>query len=173
MKSKYIECGKIINTHGVRGLLKVEPWCDSPGVFASLRRVFLRGAEGGFEERRIRSASVSKNTVITELDGVTGYEDAVSLKNRTVWCLREDSPVPDGAVLICDLIGLPVIDADSGRVYGTLEEIVPSPASDLYVIVTGGGKKVLFPAVSKFVEERDPERGIFIRPIPGFFDDEI
>jgi 16S rRNA processing protein RimM len=40
-KSQFLECGKIVNTHGVRGGLKLESWCDTPQDLASLKKVFL------------------------------------------------------------------------------------------------------------------------------------
>ena len=42
MEKKYIECGKIINTHGCHGGLKLESWCDEPEVLADFKRVFLK-----------------------------------------------------------------------------------------------------------------------------------
>ena len=40
-KKQFLEIGKIINTHGVRGEVKIDPWCDSPEVFCALSRVYL------------------------------------------------------------------------------------------------------------------------------------
>ena len=80
--------------------------------------------------------------------------------------------MPEGGALIADMIGLPVLDADSGRLYGHLADVQPSPAADLYELRTPGGKAVLLPAVPAFLDRIDIEAGIYIRPIPGFFDEE-
>ena len=45
--SEYLECGKIINTHGVRGEVKIESYCDSPEVLRDLSRVYLK-ENGGY-----------------------------------------------------------------------------------------------------------------------------
>ena len=66
-REPYIECGKIINTHGVRGGLKLESWCDTPADLASLKKVFFKkGAE--FECRKVKKASIFKQFVLMELD---------------------------------------------------------------------------------------------------------
>ena len=40
-KKEFLEIGRIINTHGVRGEVKIEPWCDSPEDFCKLSRIYL------------------------------------------------------------------------------------------------------------------------------------
>ena len=82
---------------------------------------------------------------------------------------RTDIPVPDGAVLIADMIGLDVIDVDTGKKYGTLAEVNDGVRGKLYTVATENGE-VLIPGIPEFVKEIDAERGVFIRPIPGFFD---
>jgi ribosomal 30S subunit maturation factor RimM len=64
-----------------------------------------------------------------------------------------------------------VIDIDSGRVYGTVSDITDVPRGQMYTIETKTGE-VLFPAVKEFLKDIRPDEGIFIRPIPGFFEDE-
>ena len=86
---------------------------------------------------------------------------------------REDIPLKRGDVLIADMIGLPVIDVETARVYGTLREVNDGVQGKLYTIETKTGD-VIFPGIPEFVKEIDVERGVFIRTIPGFFaDDEI
>ena len=41
MKKQYLECGKIINTHGVAGAVKIEPWCDDPYVLARKKHIYF------------------------------------------------------------------------------------------------------------------------------------
>ena len=113
MNKNYLECGKIINTHGIKGAVKVEPWCDSPYVLADLDRVFTKTASG-FKEYEIEGASVFKQLVILELKGVMTIEAAEALKNQILYLSREDIELEDGDVFIADLIGLKVIDVDSG-----------------------------------------------------------
>lgn len=171
MKKPYLECGKIINTHGVKGVLKLESYCDSARVLASLSRVFFKTANESYTERRIRSASVAKGFVLASIEGIDSIEDAAPLKNKTVYALREDIPLARGSYFVADLIGLPVIDAENGKVYGEVLAVDAMPSGDMYTVKTPSGKEVLFPAVKEFLSRIDPDEGIYIKPIPGFFDE--
>ncbi len=169
MKKEYIECGKVCSAHGVRGVVKIDPWCDSPRVLAAQKRVFIHTGGGNYAERRVNSASVSGRFVLMDLDGLDSREAAQAEKNRILYLHRDDIPVKKGAVLIADMIGLPVIDVDTGRVYGTLSEVSDGVRNKLYTVSTESGS-VIIPGVSEFIKEIDTERGVFIRTIPGFFD---
>ena len=165
-KKKFLECGKIVNTHGVKGAVKLESWCNTPEDLASLKRIFI-GADK--KQIAVKHASVFKQFVIAELDGVNDFDAALALKNTVVYAAREDIPLEDGDYFIADVIGLPVIDAESGKEYGKLKDIINRGASDIYVVDTPEGERMM-PAVDEFVKKVDLERGIFITPIEGMFD---
>ena len=168
MKKAYLECGKIINTHGVIGAVKIDPWCDSPEVLASLKTVyFLNGNE--YVGKKVLKVSVFKRFVIATLEGVNDIDTAVLLKETVIYAAREDLPLGEGDYFIADLVGLPVIDAENGTVYGTLAGVINTGASDIYEIDTENGQKMM-PAVAEFVKEVDTEKGIFVKVIPGMFD---
>ncbi len=166
--SKYLECGKIINTHGVRGGLKLESWCDTPKDLASLKKVFLKkGAE--YECHKVKKAAVFKQFVIFELEGINDIDEAMKLKNTIVFADRDDISIDEDAFFLADLIGLPVFDIASGDKIGTLSDVLNLGASDLYEIKTDNGKK-LIPAVDEFIKEIDLDRGIFVSLIEGMLD---
>jgi 16S rRNA processing protein RimM len=167
-KSQYLECGKIINTHGVRGGLKLESWCDSPKDLASLKKVFLKdGAE--YKKYKVKKASVFKQFVLFELEGIADIDTAMSLRTQIVFADRADISIDEDAFFIADIIGLPIIDLESGRELGTLSDVLNLGASDLYEIDTENGKK-LIPAVPEFIKEVDLEKGIFVSLIEGMLD---
>lgn len=168
MKTAFLEAGKIVNTHGVNGDLKIDSWCDTPEIFCSLTRLYL-SENGEYRLLTPRKSSPFKGMALCHFDGIDSMEEANRLKNRTVYARREDIPLPEGAVFTADLLGLPVIDADSGKVYGTIADVQKGAASELYEIKTEKGT-VLFPAVREFVSKIDTENGVYIRPIGGFFD---
>lgn len=169
MKNKYLECGKIINTHGVAGAVKVENRCDTPKILASLKRIYFKDGDR-YGEKKVLSGSVMGQFVLLKLEGVTDLDGAAALKNTLIYADREDLPVEEGAVFIADLIGLPVIDVDDGREYGKLSEVINRGASDIYVVDTPAGERMM-PAVAEFVKSIDTEKGIFVKPIGGMFDD--
>ena len=167
-KNKYIECGKIINTHGCRGGVKLESWCNTPEDLAKMKKIFLEKS-GVYEEYKVLKASVFKQFVLFDLNGITDMDAAMSLKNRTVYALREDFELEEGEYFIADIIGLPVYDADSGKKYGTIKDMVNRGASDIYIVDTPNGESMI-PAVDEFIDRVDPEQGIYIRPIEGMFE---
>lgn len=169
MKKDYLECGKICSAHGVKGAIKVESWCDTTKVLASRKRVFMKKSDATYVEYKVLSASPNDRFVLMSLEGINTREEAQAYKNTVLYLERADIPVPRGRVLISDIIGLPVIDADNGRVYGTLKEVNDAVKGKLYVVSTDSSE-VLIPGVPEFIKEIDTERGVFIHTIPGFFD---
>ena len=168
MKKEYIECGKVCSAHGVRGAMKIDPWCDTPRVLASQKRVFVEDRTSGYKEIKVLSASVGGKFVLMTLEGIDTREAAQAEKNRILYLHRSDIPLKPGAVLIADMIGLPVIDIDTGETLGELVEVNDGVQGKLYTIKTEKGD-VIFPGIPEFVKEIDTERGVFIRTIPGFF----
>ena len=165
---EFPECGKIINTHGCRGGVKIEPWCDSPEVFAALPRVFMK-RNGELVPVRVRRAAVLGNRfVCAELFGVDTMEAADALRGTVLYASRADLGIEEGTLLIAELIGLPVTDAASGKLLGKLKDVIHPGASDIYVIKTEKGE-VMVPAVAEFVREVDIEKGIVLSPIEGMF----
>ena len=169
-RNPYIECGKIINTHGVRGAIKLESWCNTPEEMAKLKKIYLFES-GEYIAKKVKKASVFKQFVIMELDGLVDIDEALPLKNKTVYAARRDFKLSKGEFFICDLIGLDVIDVESGKVYGKLKETINRGASDIYVVDTPTGERMM-PAVSEFVDHIDIDNGIYVKVIPGMLEDE-
>jgi 16S rRNA processing protein RimM len=169
MKKEFLECGLIRAPHGVRGILSVESWCDTPRVLAKQTRVYILGRDGVYVERKIISASVSTDRVLMGIEGVDSREAAQALKNTVLYLRREDIPVPKGAMLIADMIGLPVVDFDTGKVYGEISDVKDGVRYKLYTVKCEGGE-VILPGVDEFIKEISEERGLVVKPIPGFFD---
>ena len=169
MKKEFLEGGKVCNAHGVRGVLKTESWCDTPRVLASQKRVFFAD-KNGYKEHRVLGASVSGAHVLLTLEGIDDYDKAIALKGVVFYLHRSDIPLKAGAMFVADMIGLPVIDKNTGRVYGEISAVDDVPRGRLYTVKTDTGE-VLLPHVDVFVKEIDAERGMLVTPIPGFFDE--
>lgn len=169
MKKEFLECGLIRSPHGVRGILNVESWCDNPRVLAKQKRVYILGKDGTYKECEVISASPAQDRVLMGLSGVDSREAAQALKNTVLYLRREDIPVPKGAMLIADMIGLPVVDFDTGKVYGEISDVRDGVRYKLYTVKCETGE-VILPGVDEFIKEISSERGLVVRPIPGFFD---
>ena len=164
---KYIEIGKIINTRGIRGELKIEPWSDSPDALRGVRCFYFAD---GSSIPVLGSRVLGGRFLLATLEGINTPEAAEKLKGKVISARREEIKKATGDVFICDMIGLPVIDCESGTVYGTLHEVTDGVAQKIYSVKTEKGD-VLIPAVPEFIREIDVEKGIFIKPIAGFFDE--
>ena len=167
MRQKYLECGKIINTHGIDGAVKLECWCDSPDVLADLEVVYFKSGDN-YEVRRVLRGSVFKSFVIAKIEGIPDIDTAQSQVGRVIYADRDDIALEDGDHFIADLIGLDIVHADSGVKLGKLREVINRGASDIYVIDTPDGERMM-PAVDEFVIEIDIDKAIYVRPIEGMF----
>lgn len=159
-KQQYIEAGRIVNTHGVSGEVKIEVWLDSPRFLKRFARVYLDGAP-----RRLLSARVHKSFLLASLEGVDDVNAAMALKGKTLYIDRDDAALPRGAYFLQDIIGARVAD-EQGREIGTLAEVLERPAHNIYVVK--GESEHLIPAVPEFVLSTDAEAGLItVRLIEG------
>ena len=169
MRKIYLECGKVCAAHGVRGVLKVEPWCDTPKVLAMQKRIFLANGDGEFKEAAVLTVSVSAGYVLMSIEGVEGRDAAIAMRGTVLYLHRDDIPVPKGEMLLSDMIGLDVIDANTGVKYGVITDITEVPRGLMYTVKTEKGE-VLYPSAPALVAGVDAERGLLVTPISGFFD---
>lgn len=160
MKERFIEAGQIVNTHGVRGEVRIVPWTDSAEFLAAFRTLYVDG-----KPYRAVSARVHKGMLIAALEGVGDVNAAVRLKGRTVCIDREDAALPEGRFFIRDIIGARVID-EAGAEIGRLTEVIDAPAGFIYVV--RGETEHLIPDVPEFVLSRDADAGVVtVRLIEG------
>ncbi|HIQ70468.1 MAG TPA: 16S rRNA processing protein RimM [Candidatus Avoscillospira stercorigallinarum] len=159
MKSPFLPTGQIVNTHGLKGLVKVMPWADDPADLLDFDRFFIDGTEYAVEH-----SSLQKSMVLLKLEGIDTLEDAVKLRGKEISIARADVELEEGVVFIADLIGLPVYCGE--RELGKITEVLTPPANDVYVVK--GQREYLIPAVKEFIEELNPEAGyVRVRLIEG------
>ena len=113
MKNQYLEAGEIVGTHGIRGEVKIMPWCDGPDFLKAFHTFYIEGTP-----YKVEAARVHKNMLLCKLQGVDDVSIAQTFKNKVVKIDRDSAPVAKGRVFIADLIGLPVYA--EGEEIGTL-----------------------------------------------------
>ena len=159
-KQQYIEAGKIVNTHGVRGEVKIQVWLDSPEFMRRFKTLYIDS-----KPVRLVSSRAHKGFLIAMLDGVEDINAAMSLKNKTVYIDRADAKLKKDEYFLCDIIGSRV-ETENGELVGTLEDILETPASSVYIV--RGEAEHMIPAVPEFVLKTDAENGIItVRLIEG------
>ena len=165
-----IGLGRISGAHGIRGAVKVRPDAAAattdPEVFAALGEVVIGG-----QTYAILQADRLKNQVLLRLAGVDTRSRAKQLTGRQVLGdRRRFPPLPPGEYYWFQLLGLPVYDAGDGALLGRLQEILPTPGHDVYVVVQGQ-RELLLPAVAEVVVEINLEEGFLkVAPTPGLLE---
>ena len=167
---KYLETGKIVGTHGVKGTLRVQPWCDS-GDFLKQFESFYTDKDG-INKLNISSVQPHGNVVLINVKGIDSIEKAEALRNKVIYIDRKDVKLPEGRYFIDDLISCTVTDAESGKSLGILTDVSQTGANDVWHI-TNEGKEYLVPAIEEVIVNVDTETStITIKPLKGIFDDE-
>ena len=165
---KYLETGKIVSVFGLKGEIKVQPWCDDPEFLCEFDTLYYKSGTP-VEIERSRTA---KNIVIMKIKGVDTVEEAQKLRNRVLYLDRDDVELEEGSYFVQDLIGLKVIDFDNGKEYGKLVEVSETGANDVYHVENEDGKIYYLPAIPQVIAETDIENGVMkITPLDGLFDE--
>jgi 16S rRNA processing protein RimM len=170
MLNQYLEAGKIVGTHGVKGELRVDPWCDSAQTLVGLKNLYL---DKGARKMEVTSTRVHKAQLLLQLKGIDSLEQADALRGKILYFDRADIQLEEGRYFIQDLIGLDVFNADSFIYYGKLTDVLSTGANDVYQITSESKKDYLIPAIQDvIVNVNIPDGKMLIRPMRGIFEDE-
>ena len=151
MKQQYLEAGKITNTHGVRGEVRITPWADSAACLRGFRTFYIDG-----QPVRVLRSRVHKNQLIAQLEGYDDVNAAMTLKNKVIHIDRADAKLPEGRYFLQDLLGMRVV-SDAGETLGELADVLDLPQGSVYVV--RGTREILIPDVPEFLLNIDAERG--------------
>jgi len=166
----FLEIGQIVGTHGIKGEMRVNPWCDTPDFFNNFKTLYFDKL--GQNPVEVESCRPHGNIVLLKLDGIETVEQAISIKNKILYIKREDAKLEEGKYFVSELIGCKVIDADTGFEYGVLSDVSVTGANDVWHI-KNSEKEYLIPAIPDVVVSTDVEKGIIeIHPLRGIFGDE-
>ena len=157
---EFLDCGEIVNTHGIHGEVRIVPWADSPEFLCRFSTLYIDGYA-----IEAASSRVHKGSVIARFKGVDTVDQAMALKGKTVQIRRADAKLPKGTFFLADIIGLDVID-EAGQKFGVLKEVLSPSLQQVYVVT--GDREIMIPAVPEFILETNLEAGyIKVRLIEG------
>jgi 16S rRNA processing protein RimM len=146
MKLQFVEAGEIVNTHGIKGEIKVLPWVDSPEDLVGFDR--CRIARHDYE---IELCRVQKTCALMKLKGIDTVEDAQKLRGKTVLLYRED--IDDEVIFAAELMDMEVFCG--GEKIGVIVDVLDYPGNSVYVVK--GEKSYMIPAVKAFILNTDME----------------
>lgn len=166
--TKYLEIGQIVNTFGIKGMVKVKPFTDDTKKrFDNLKKVYIQN-KNERKEYEIEEVKYHKEMVLIKFKGIENPEDANLLRNCYLVVDRdEEEPLEEGTYYIVDMIGLEVY-TDEGEKLGILDDVFNSGSSDIYVVKNELGKQILLPAIEDVIKNIDMEqRKMIVHLIPG------
>ena len=158
MLKQYLEIGKVTNTHGIMGEVRVQPWADSPEFLCQFKTLYVDSAYIPFKVERARP---HKNMAIIKFEGVTDVPSALAMRNAILHIDRADAKLPEGSFFLADIYGIEARDAATGNVLGKVADVLTLPANNVYVI-KGGEREWMIPAVPQFVAETNVEEGYML-----------
>ena len=164
---EYIEIGQIVNTNGLKGIVKVNPFTDDIGKFEDLKYVYIQ-LKNELKKVKIEQVRYNKNQVLLKLEGIDSIEEAEKYRNFYLKTEKESQEdLGEDTYYIVDLIGLDVYTAKN-EYLGKIEDVFPTGSNDVYVVKDNLGKQILIPAIADVVKKVDlKNKKMIINLIPG------
>lgn len=155
---EYLEVGQIVNTFGVKGMVKVNPFTDDINRFDELKTVYIC-KRNSMDEKEIEEVKYHKNMVLIKFKGIDNMNDAEKVKGLFLKIHRKDAKkLPKDTYFIADLIGLDVY-TDDGILLGKVDDIYNAGSSDIYVVKDELGKQVLLPGIKEVLKDINLDEG--------------
>lgn len=164
---EYIEIGQIVNTNGLKGVVKVNPFTDDISKFEDLKYVYIQ-LKNELKKVKIEQVRYNKNQVLLKLEGIDSIEEAEKYRNFYLKTEKESQEdLGEDTYYIVDLIGLDVY-SDKNEYLGKIEDVFPTGSNDVYVVKDNLGKQILIPAIADVVKKVDlKNKKMTINLIPG------
>lgn len=164
---QFLEIGKIVSVFGLKGEVKVQPWCDSPQFICEFDTLYYKSGTPVIIEK----SRVAKNIAILKIKDIDTVEQAQAIRNRILYMNRDDIELEKGSYFIQDLVGLTVTNIDTQETYGQITEVSKTGANDVYHIKSNDGKMYYIPAIPQVIMNVDLDSGVMtIKPLDGLFE---
>lgn len=165
-----LRVGTYVNTHGVRGEIKVYPHTDDVERFSDLDHLYMETKQG-LVKMEVKSARYFKNLAILKFKGIDNINDIERYKGSDLYVTRDQAvELEDDEYFICDIIGADVT-TDEGEKLGIVKDVLQTGANDVYVIQRDNKKDVLIPVIPSCVLDIDTdEKKVLVHLMPGLID---
>ena len=168
MKLEYIECGEIVKPQGIKGEVKVYPWSDDADFLLDFETVYIGKEKAPY---KLLGGRVMKQMTILSLEGVETANDAQRLRNSIVYIKRSDAKLEEGKCFISEMLGMDVVDFETGEKYGVMTDFSETGANNIYHVKFPNGKVYLIPAIDQVVKKISLEENkIYISVLDGLFE---
>ena len=162
-----LQIGQIVNTFGIKGMVKVKPFTDDIRRFDELKNVYVERKDNQMEYE-IEEVKYHKDMVLIKFKGIDKIEQAELLRNSYLSISRDSvEELEEGRYYIVDMLGLEVY-TDEQILLGTLEDIFNTGSNDIYVVKDELGKQILLPAIQDVIKQIDIEnKKMIVHLLPG------
>lgn len=151
---EYFEIGQIVNTNGLKGLLKIKPFTDNIKEFEEFKTVYIQ-KKNELIEFKVQDVKYIKNMVLLKLEGIDDIDEAEKYRNFYLKIDRSKMPkLPEDSYYIVDLLGCKVVTTE-GEDLGLVDDVFSTGSNDVYVVKNELGKQILLPAIGEVVQNVD------------------
>lgn len=172
--TEFLNVGKIVNTHGIRGEVRVISQTDFPEErYRKGQRLTLFRENKAPLELTVAGHRKHKNFDLLTFEGYPTINDVESLRDGILKVSKDElSELTENEYYYHEIIGLTVID-EQARELGKIKEILSPGANDVWVVQRKGKKDALIPYIESVVKQIDLDKGEVHIEIPeGLLDDE-
>ena len=151
---EYFEIGQIVNTSGLKGILKIKPFTDDIKKFSNLKTIYIK-TKSGLTEFKIAQVRYVKNMVMLKLAGIDTVEEAEKYRNLYIKILRDqEEELEEGSYYVVDILGCKV-NTDANQELGKIVDVFQTGSNDVYVVKDEQGKQILLPAIKQVIKNVD------------------
>ncbi len=165
---EFLEIGQIVNTFGIKGMVKIRPFTDDViARYDNLKKVYVE-INKTKKQYEIEEVKYHKDMVLIKFKGIDKLEEAELLRNAYLKVNRKDEPeLEEGIYYIVDLLGLEVY-SDEGNLLGKVDDIFNNGSTDIYVVKDEIGKQILLPGISDVIKDVNlEEKKIVVHILKG------
>ena len=156
---EYFEIGQIVNTSGLKGILKIKPFTDDIKKFSNLKTIYIK-TKSGLTEFKIEQVRYVKNMVMLKLAGIDTVEEAEKYRNLYIKILRDqEEELEEGSYYVVDILGCKV-NTDANQELGKIVDVFQTGSNDVYVVKDEQGKQILLPAIKQVIKNVDIKNNI-------------
>ena len=153
---EYFEIGQIVNTSGLKGVIKVNLFTDDITKFKNFKTIYI-SIKKELKEFEIEQVRFNKNMVFLKLKGIDTIEEAENYRNLYLKVKRDkDEKLEEGSYYIVDIIGCKVY-TDTQEELGKVDDVFSTGSNDVYVVKDELGKQILLPAIKEVIKNIDIE----------------
>ena len=151
---EYFEIGQIVNTSGLKGVMKIKPFTDDITKFEKFETIYIE-IKKQLKQFKIEQVRYVKNMVLLKIEGIDTIEDAQEYRNLYIKIPRDkNEKLEENTYYVVDILGCKV-QTESKQLLGEIIDIFQTGSNDVYVVKNELGKQILLPAIKEVIKQID------------------